>query len=110
VAFVRSHAESGPAIDSLLPPGTHEPTTPSTADRTPPLPAAYGEPQLPSPLPQGDFTPVTDSPRVIRSGLGQFEVRRLTSAERANRRLVKNLVLGLFCIVVLLIVGYLLMR
>jgi hypothetical protein len=90
----------------------------------PPVPAAQPaevplrqQPELPPAaapaLPQADWAPGGEqapAPLPLADAASYETARRLSAAERAQRRLMKNLILGGLCLLILLVVGYWLAR
>lgn len=102
-------------VDTLLPPGSpadHSavpteqvalPDAPAPAPR--PIPTS-GPGQLVLPTPDGDYVTVENKEGVktITDHGAEIEIRKLSPAERARRRRVKNIVMFTFAIVLLVVV------
>jgi hypothetical protein len=56
------------------------------------------------PTPDGGFVTVRETPKTIGHGDDAIEVRRLSSDEKARRRLRNNLVMGSICLLVIVVV------
>jgi hypothetical protein len=101
-------------IDSLLPPGAASASAAAAPGEQVPIPAAPRRGpltpiQLPAgtaavPTPDGGFVTIKDTPKTIVHGDEEIEVRRLTPAEKAQRRFRRNLILGGICLAILLAV------
>jgi hypothetical protein len=104
------------AAAALLPPSAHadEPLAvpreqvaiPQTPQRLPQLAESVAGAFASVPAAGAGYAIVKESPLVIGSGDDEVEVRRLTPQEKASRRLRRNLVLWMFCLLVLIAVFY----
>jgi hypothetical protein len=110
---VASHAPA--LVDTLLPQGS-APVDPAAAapGQQVAIPAAPQKaPALPKNLPFGavavptaeGYVAVREKPKVIGEGMNEMELRRLSPEEKQARRFKRNLILGVFCLIVMLVVG-----
>jgi hypothetical protein len=91
---------------ALLPPGATLAAPSATAGE-----AEVAVPVAPARFPRAEpvsagTIAVQDSPRVIRSGDEEVEVRRLSAEEKSRRRFRKSLILWTICLLVLIAVFY----
>lgn len=107
------------AIDSLLPPGATGEATYAAGDEVP-LPAAPKRSPIrhlnaPAgaivvPTPDGGFVSVRETPKTVGEGDDALELKRLSADERAKRRLRNNLIFGAFCLLILFVVLFIMLR
>lgn len=111
-------AASPTAADVLLPPGTEAGAVVQPGEEralpqlpTPELPGSALLPNVSAPkaapgtvvLPTADgrYMTVRDTPKTVGHGDEEVELRRLTDEEKSRRRLVRNLILVLICLVII---------
>jgi hypothetical protein len=106
-------ATSSAAVDSMLPSGVAASTPtavgvqvaiPNAPQRLPGQHRNLPAGAIVVPTPEGGFVTVTETPKTIGEGDEEIELRRLTSEEKAKRRFLKNLLLGGFCLALIVIV------
>lgn len=98
-------------VRDLLPPTTGLMPTPAEPPLPPgpPTPWLGLDPPLAKSLPPDALT-ISEPPKVAVNSAEDSEIRRLSPAEKAQRRLVTNAILFGVCIVVLVVVFYWLAR
>jgi hypothetical protein len=101
------------ALDALLPPGAGEMTAavpgeqvaiPAAPKRSPTRHLNLPENAIVVPNPEGGFVTIAETPKTVGEGEDVVEIRRLSSEEKAKRRFRKNLILGGFCLAILVVV------
>jgi hypothetical protein len=106
-------------IDALLPPGatsdeaasiaTEQVAIPQAPKRPRPLPSNLPAGAIPVPTLVGGFVAIQEKPKTVGAGDDEFEVRRLTPEEKAKRRFRRNIIMGAFCLAILVVVMLLMM-
>jgi hypothetical protein len=102
-------------IDTLLPPGAtaadpaaaapgEQVAIPAAPKRGPLTPVQLPAGMAAVPTEGGGFVTIKETPKTIVHGDEEIEVRRLTPAERAQRRFRRNVILGCICLAILLAV------
>jgi hypothetical protein len=85
-------------VESLLPPAATA-AAPASAPRPilAPRPAADAPPaparRILLPTPDGQVVPLEEKPKIIGRGPEEIEIKRLSAAEKARRRAIRNVVL-----------------
>jgi len=94
----------GAAAGESTAPAAQQVALPQTPKQPAPLQGKLPAGSIVVPTPDGSFVTVRETPRTIGFGDEEIEIRRLTSDEKANRRLRNNLILGGLCVLIILVV------